>query len=391
MVELLAEREERQAAIEAEKSPAVRPSRLRRWASALGHGIAWLWRGAVGLATIVLALAVLSTIPILQFLVLGYFLEAAGRVGRGQWRQALPGVATAARIGSALLAMWLLLLPGRFLGDLAESANLIAAGSGKAMLMQRLTSLAFAIAAFQIVVAIWRGGHFWWFFRPISNLRWLIARRRAANERGVVSRMASAVARLRPLHYFSLGAIGFLTAALWLAVPSMLLAAGRSSAGLGFLGGALLMVVVGYLPFLQARFAAEQRWRAMFDVGAVRESFRRASLTWFVTFAATLALAIPLYLFKIEPVPKYLTWVLALVFILTILPLKMLAGFAYWRAERRPRRAWLITRWFYTVLMVPIAALYAYIVYLVQYTGWNGALALYEHHAFLLPVPMPGF
>jgi hypothetical protein len=37
--------------------------------------------------------------------------------------------------------------------------------------------------------------------------------------------------------------------------------------------------------------------------------------------------------------------------------------------------------------MFPVALLYAIVVFFTQYTGWEGVRALYEHHAFLLPVP----
>jgi hypothetical protein len=39
------------------------------------------------------------------------------------------------------------------------------------------------------------------------------------------------------------------------------------------------------------------------------------------------------------------------------------------------------------MLMVPVATVYALVVFLTQYTGWHGVLGLYERHAFLLPVP----
>ena len=44
-------------------------------------------------------------------------------------------------------------------------------------------------------------------------------------------------------------------------------------------------------------------------------------------------------------------------------------------------------QWTARLAMVPVAIYYAFIVFLTQYTGWHGVLGLYEHHAFLLPVP----
>lgn len=37
--------------------------------------------------------------------------------------------------------------------------------------------------------------------------------------------------------------------------------------------------------------------------------------------------------------------------------------------------------------MTPVALLYALLVFVTPLTGWHGRLGLYEHHAFLLPVP----
>ena len=95
---------------------------------------------------------------------------------------------------------------------------------------------------------------------------------------------------------------------IWLIVPVSLLAmASRLPRGgplVALVGGALLALVLVHLPFLQARFAAEHRWAAMFEVMSLRRSFARAPLAFFVALVMTLSLAVPLYLLKIEIVPR---------------------------------------------------------------------------------------
>src|SRR5438270_2680511 len=64
-------------------------------------GIEWIF----GFACLIGALAILAAIPILQFLSLGYLLEAAGRVARsGRLRDGFIGVRTMARIGGIVVA-----------------------------------------------------------------------------------------------------------------------------------------------------------------------------------------------------------------------------------------------------------------------------------------------
>src|SRR5213079_2994884 len=85
----------------------------------------WLF----GVGVLAIGLAVLAALPVLQFLSLGYLLEAGGRVARsGRLRDGFIGVRTAARLGGIVLGSWLFLLPVRFVADLARSAQVIDPG-----------------------------------------------------------------------------------------------------------------------------------------------------------------------------------------------------------------------------------------------------------------------
>jgi hypothetical protein len=165
---------------------------------------------------------------------------------------------------------------------------------------------------------------------------------------------------------------------------------GRKAPALGFVGALGLGVVVLYLPFLQMRFAVANRMRALFQLGAVREGFRRAPWAYAGALIVTLAFAVPLYLLKIEIVPREAAWLPSLFFIAFIFPARLVTGWAYGRSQRRAtRRHWL---WRITgrLGMLPIAAAYVVIVFFSQYAAWEGIWSLYEQHAFLLPVPFMG-
>ena len=106
--------------------------------------------------------------------------------------------------------------------------------------------------------------------------------------------------------YFWLGLRGALGTLIWLA-PSFVIIAAFRDGETGFAGlvgfAALLLLGLGmlYLPMLQVHFAAENRFRALFEVRTIRRDFRRAPWSWFAAMVICLVLTpIPLYLLKIE-------------------------------------------------------------------------------------------
>ena len=182
----------------------------------------------------------------------------------------------------------------------------------------------------------------------------------------------------------------------WLALPATFLAVGRQPfdaaplfAGIGLVQ---LAVAVVYLPFLQARVGQTGTLRGGFEVAGVRDEFRYAPWAFAAAFAATLLFALPLYLFKIEGVPREAAWLPGLVFVAFIAPARLLSGYALGRARRRrevagrPRHV--VFRWSARLVFPPVAAVYVVWVVLMPYTSWNGVLSYYEQHAFLLPVPL---
>ncbi len=98
----------------------------------------------------------------------------------------------------------------------------------------------------------------------------------------------------------------------------------------------------------------------------------------------------PLYLFKIEMIPREVAWLPSVIFLIFIFPARLLTGWAYSRAERRATPRHWFFRWTSRLGMVPVALAYVVIVFFTQYGAWGGIWSLYEQHALLLPVPFPG-
>jgi hypothetical protein len=405
-----------------------------RWIAGCGSACEWLF----GLLSLVLGLAVLASLPVLQLLSLGYLLEASGRVTRrGRLRDGLVGVRKAARIGSLVAGTWLMLLPLRLASDYWYSSYLIDAGSeitqGWRVGMLILTGL----MVIHILTAWYCGGrlrHFFWpllapFSLPLWLLRALLARTAIGSPGpSFLSRLASDLLRVRPLrewfvpavvwdgsrqgrmwsrcrdavwdfvaslrlpYYFSLGLRGFIGAMTWLVVPVILLIGATTlPRGIGVLSGLigalLLLLVVLYLPFLQANFAAENRLGAMFQLGHVRRSFQRAPVALLAALLATLLFALPLYLLMVEMTPREVVFLPSLLFVAFIWPARLLAGWALGRARRRERPRHFLLRWSARLATVPAAGFYVLIVFFTRYTSWHGVWGLFEQHAFLIPGP----
>ena len=430
---------------------------LRAWYSLCAGGD-WLF----GLASVLGCLMVLAPIPILQFISLGYLLEVSGRVARsGKLRDGFIDLPKFARVGGMVAGTWLMLLPLRLLALNSRDAHLIDPGgsSDRAWRTGLVICTTFMVA--HILLAWYSGGklrHFFWpllapfqfgmklaFGRVIGPLMrplmGAISPKFAADlyvprplstwfppailwagiRRGNVYTSArdavwEFVLELRIPYYFWLGARGFVGALAWLFLPVLLLVAGTSVPGLGILLGWLgafgLALVLIYLPFLQTHFARENRFAAMFEIGAVRAYFRRAPIAFWFGLTITLLLALPLYLLKIEFAQREIAALLSLFFIAFIFPARLLTGWALGRAQHRdaprvyrwrwlnwlmnldplPVHSWrgFFVRQFFRITAIPIVLAYILIVWLTQYTSWSGPASLFEQHAFLVPVPFLG-
>lgn len=358
--------------------------------------IAWIVRALFGTASLVLLLAVVAAIPILNFVALGYMLEAEGSVARtGRLRSANPLFRLAPRIGSIALGVFLWLIPLQVVaGRMADAAIIDPTGAAARSLGRLKIFLVIAIST-HLCMALARGGTLGCFFRPIKNFRWLRQRFRDGDYWDHAHyHVMDFISELRIRHHFMLGLKGAFGAMIWLIVPTALYAfysvESRDNPGgviVTVLGGVLLLIVFAWLPFLQARFAAENRLRAMFELRAIRRAFRRSPLTWLGAVVVVYVLALPLYLTKARLLPADAMWLITAVFIVTMYPARIATGWVYHRAMNRPREAWFGWRWASRLAMIPLLATYVFLVFFSQAIGEHGKAGLFEHHAFLLPVP----
>ncbi len=356
----------------------------------------WVIRLLFGLASLIVMLAVIAAIPVVNFLALGYLLEVEGRLGRdGRWRDAFPLLNLAPRFGSIALGVWLWLIPVRLIAGAAADARLIDPGAFADRALHLLTGVVWLLTIVHLCLALARGGSPGCFLRPLRNFRWLKTRLTAGDYLETASsNLREFVSRLRLRHHFWLGLRGFAVALLWLIGPTALFAAADGTEGpqvlLTLAGGALLALVLAWVPFLQARFATENRFRSGLQLGAVRRLFPHAPLAWLLATVVVYVLALPLYLFKAFLLPPDAMWPITLIFIVSIYPARVVTGWAYHRAvtrQQQGRTSGRAVRWGVRLALVPLLGAYVFLLYFTQFIGEHGRGVLFEHHAFLLPVP----
>lgn len=371
-------------------------NRLPWNAAVLYQGPLWLARETFNVGSLVVLLAILAAIPVVQLIAFGYLLNVAGSLAAGSSvRAALPQLRQAGQIGLAMLALSLAALLTRLLTHWEAVATLIDPASDRAAWLRVIAINSSLIALAYLLWAWVRGGQLFHYVWPEPR-RLIREGWRWSRWREVPDRLWQFTASLRLKYYFWLGLRAMLGTLLWL-IPAFVVVAAFREGETGWAGlvGALAVVALGsvllYLPMLQAHFAAENRFRALFEVSRIRADFRRAPWAWFGAMVVTLILTpIPLYLLKIEATPREVMWLPCLVFVAFILPARLATGLAL----RRARRLTESTSWWGRVsrgavrLMMPLViATYLTFVYISQYTSWDGLATWVQQHAVLIPVP----
>jgi len=356
--------------------------------------LAWLVTFSAGGLTLLILVAVLAAIPVLNLLALGWMLDAEGRVARsGRLRDGLPWLRVVPRLGVVAIGVWTWLLVVRRVAAAADDAALVDPGSVTAAAWDRARVIVAILVAVHLLFALAAGPSPMAFLRPIRNLRRVVAAARA----GRLWRDGTAAVRrlldvLAPAATFRLGLGGFLGGLVWVAAPTVLFAAARTSDRplaplVSVVGGILLAVTLMWVPFLQARYAATGRLAAFLDLGAVREWFRRAPLAMLAALVLLLGLTLPLHLLKVAVPPRDAVWLLTPLFVLLILPGRLAVGWAAARAAARPGRAWLVTRIAAGIGCWVALAAYLGILFLTPVLAALGTRVLFDHHAVLLPTP----
>ncbi len=354
----------------------------------------WLLGRTWDTASLFVLLAVVAAAPLLQFASLGYILFAAGRLANGQsCRTALPGLRTAGKLGTFALLAALSWVPIYVLTDLAYSAQLLDPNSPSAR-GWRLG--AFLIAAFWVIHIGWaamRGGRWWHFLWP-APLKFAKTIWRPAHWSQASDRLYDFVTSLQFPKLWWLGARASVGALLWTCVPVSMMIIGLRAQKLdvapfvGVVGALGMTCVMLYLPLLQVRMAAKNRFTEIFNVLAIRQSFMRAPWFCALSLLVLCGLAIPLYLLRIEATPSEFVWAPSLVFVAFMLPAKLLIGAALGYADKRENlRHWML-RWpAFAVVIVSVVA-YVGALYIAQLVAWQGAPVMYFQHAVLVPAPL---
>ncbi|OYP34609.1 DUF4013 domain-containing protein [Rhodopirellula sp. MGV] len=376
------------------------PGVIRRFAGWISWGIS----GTFAILSMIVCLAFVAAIPIVQLITFGYLLEVAGGLARGnKLRDSLPHLEAFRKIGLIVGAVVIGAIPVQVLVHLESVAALIDPGSNQAGRMRVFAFIAAGLAMFYLLWALARGGRLIDFVwpQPLGMLRraW-----RPSTYSKLPDRLWSFTRSLQLPKYFYLGLRGAIGTLLWLIPAMIIIAANRNGktglAGLvGFVAAFALGVVLMYLPMLQAHFASENRIRALFQVKRIRRLFCYAPWAWFGAMVLSLVLfPIPLYLLKIEALPREVAWLPTLVFVAFILPARLSAGLALRRAKRIAGQyddgaikpdTWtnFLSRWLVRLMMPLVVGIYLAFVTLSQYTSWDGLQTWVQQHAILVPIP----
>jgi hypothetical protein len=372
----------------------------KSWLSLPWRSIAYTTVRIWQITCLLVLLAVAATIPIIQWASLGYLLEAASRVANGRpRREILPGLERAGRIILVLLCLVITWLPVWLATQYSYQAELIEPSSRIASLWRTAAGTAAILWMIYGLWAIIRGGRIRDFLwpAPVRFFKEFIPRiLRRSTWHDLEDRLWRVTVGLQVPRLAWLGFRAWLGALIWLAGPATMMVIGMQSyqqplrVVVGVIGFIAMWWVLLHLPFLQVQMAQENRLRSMFRLSTVRQSFRKAPWAFFLGSLVTLTLALPLYLLRIEVIPKELMFLPCLAFVLLTLPAKLCVGWAMYRGQQDKPNRWLMNRyaaWFLQLAIVPIYMLF---LYLGSISSWDGPLVVFLQHAFLTPVPFFG-
>jgi len=367
------------------------------WRQAPFRAAAHLGHVVLGALSGIVLLAIMATLPVLNVLALGYLLGMAGRVARtGRLGDALFLAPITARVAGILLFGTLLTYPLRILIELARDAILLAPWSLTTCVWTTVAAAAFLLVTTHVILVVGRGGAWRWFFRPLSNLRWTRERIRDGNYLEQADQtLRTLLTALQPWRHFRLGLFGFVGVYLWMALPALVFDQATALNGAGrticlLLGGAALVLTLGWMPFLLMHYASENRWQAWLDLKTIRQRFQHSPLCW--TLSALLLYASSMLVMLYEALVKNkmptheARWDVMIVFMVTMIPFKLFVAWA-WHRSRQKNAAWRTWQWFNRVLIAFGLGWYVYFLFLAKTGGQLGQKALWQFHALLLPFP----
>lgn len=415
---------------------------FRSWPFRLGEALIWLFGRLFGFWSMVILLAVVANIPVFQLLSFGYLLESSGRIGRtGRIGSGFPGLRQASRIAGGLLGSYLCLVPLWIVSNQWYAAYLVEPSSSTAQFLRVAQALLLAMTLSHLLAAWFCGGQLrqfvWPLVAPLAIFGWLLRRFLSCVRvrhwlqrpiTWIAPRLLEDIDRLPPLtdwflpamvysrirhgelwsrardqlwEFFAsipfkrlayLGFWGFVGTSIWLCVPTCLLITTTTypspiSGLIGVLGTWLATIVFTMLLPLQTQFAVELNFRQLFDVRATWLQVRRAPHWYLTALLLALILASPLFLAKVEEIPRELWWLLSFAYVLAGWLGRVAFGCSYAAASKRsvsPSRWWALPL---MAVMVPISFAFVLMMFFTRYVSWHGAWSMIENPVFLLPAP----
>ncbi|MFO0723536.1 MAG: hypothetical protein U1E65_07140 [Myxococcota bacterium] len=333
-----------------------------------------------------LCLAVLAAVPVLELVAVGLLFEREGRIARGEGLWSALALSPRVRRGIAtVLGVSLVFLPIALFRAVLRDATVASEA------IPRAGQLALLIAGAMAGAHAWMAaldGRFVAFLRPLSSLRRI---RRGSGDLGPRISLQDLLGALNRAARLALsGLVSLVGSALWF-VPAAAAIAVRIDTPLAvlvvLLGAIACFLVVGWLPFLQAHAAAEERLSAFLELSAVRSRARRAPLAHLLALLGWVLAAMPLYAFQIFALPSEARTTVAVITIALLLPARFLAAWAYARGGRAaadaPKGVWAMA----ALLRAPLAFVIVLASLLLPYVAAHGPAAVLESAAFLLPLP----
>ncbi|MDA1229735.1 MAG: hypothetical protein O2856_03085 [Planctomycetota bacterium] len=366
------------------------------------RAIAWSVRAFMGLVFLIALLAIAATIPLVNVFAMGFLMESQGRVARsGKFRSAFYLLPAAQRLGGMLVAVSLWLLPVQFLAQATRDSWLLAPWQPTTLLLTTVLILCSVLIAVHILLATGCGGSFWRFFRPIKNARQIWTKTRSGDYlQNANQSICQFVSAYRLPHLFRMGLLGYATVYVWLTIPTLLFTMLEDVTNrlqvAGFVVGCIMLTItLLWLPLLLAHVAAEARFSAMFEFTTVRKLIGQTPFRWAIATAILLACSsLPLLysaLFKIKIPPHAAKWDLMVIFLLTVIPARVMLGWVYHRATHRTRAAsswpWRIWQWTNGAALCVGIGYYVYFLNLAAAGGELGKSSIWQFHSLLLPLP----
>ena len=359
--------------------------------------LVWLTRVITGIVFLIGLLATLAAVPGLSLLALGLMLAAEADVARtGRLRHAVPLLSVSTRTGTILFMVGVFLLPVWLMSSLAAAHGVIAESSPVAPNPQRTVLVVLQVLIFvHLAAAIACGGTLWCFLRPIHNVRFLVSGLQDGSWCKRVGQCSEWLLHVfQPVKHLAFAIKATLGAVIWLFFPTAMLAMStqphENPTGPGIIsviGGILLIPVASWLPLLQAHQAVTGRFLDIFSVHVVRGIIKRVPLHWALATVLLYAAAIPLYLTKVRLIDVGALWLVTPLFIVLIYPTRVMFGWVYARGCSHSAPASRLVRWSTNLVMIPVLAIYAGILFVTPMISEAGRAAIFENHAFLLPIP----